>query len=47
MMNALDLIENDFKVLANEMKKRYTNIREVTITIRIVLKYIFSKWIRL
>ncbi len=28
-INSLDLIENEFKILQNEMKKRYTNIKEV------------------
>ena len=28
-INSLDLVENEFKVLANEMKKRYNNIKEV------------------
>jgi hypothetical protein len=27
--NSLDLIENEFKILLNEMKKRYANIKEV------------------
>ena len=29
MMNTLDLIENDFKQLQGEMKKKYTNIKDV------------------
>ena len=28
MMNTLDLIENDFKQLQGEMKKKYTNIKD-------------------
>jgi len=27
-INSLDLIENEFKQLQNEMKKRYANIKE-------------------
>lgn len=30
-MNALDLIENDFKILSNELKKRNGNIKDVSI----------------
>jgi len=29
MMNTLDLIENDYKQLQGEMKKKYTNIKDV------------------
>ncbi len=39
-MNALDLIENEFKVLLNEMKKRYANIKDVNI----LVSQISSKW---
>jgi hypothetical protein len=28
-MNSLDLIENDFKILSNELKKKNTNIKDV------------------
>ena len=31
-MNTLDLIENDFKQLQAEMKKKYTNIKDVRLT---------------
>jgi hypothetical protein len=29
MMNTLDLIENDYKLLHSEMKKKYNNIKDV------------------
>lgn len=29
MMNTLDLLENDYKLLQGEMKKKHTNIKEV------------------
>jgi len=30
-MNSLDLIENDFKLLSNELKKRNTALKDVII----------------
>ena len=49
-INSLDLVENEFKVLANEMKKRYNNIKEVreTYLSKIMdLILFFSKLIKL
>lgn len=34
-MNTLDLIENDYKLLHGEMKKKYTHIKDVTKSILI------------
>jgi hypothetical protein len=44
MMNTLDLIENDFKQLQAEMKKKYTNIKDVRDTHSLTL---CSRWIEL
>jgi len=44
MMNTLDLIENDFKQLQAEMKKKYTNIKDVRRTLTLIQ---FSRWIEL
>ena len=31
MMNTIDLIENDFKLLQGEVKKKFTHIKDVRI----------------
>lgn len=32
-LNSLDLIENEFKILINEVKKKHPNIKEVPLSI--------------